>query len=76
MSSCWPTRDGVIIDENLGDRNGLPQARLNGIEDDLGLKGEQYNACISILYVGYLLAGIPSNMLLTRIRPSIYLGVW
>lgn len=58
-----------------GDRNGLPQARLDDIEKHLGLVGNQYNVCISILYVGYLLAGIPSNMLLTRIRPSIYLGV-
>ncbi|KAL6410654.1 major facilitator superfamily transporter [Ilyonectria robusta] len=60
---------------NHWDRNGLPQARLDDIEEHLGLVGNQYNVCISILYVGYLLAGIPSNMLLTRIRPSIYLGV-
>uniref|UniRef100_A0A8H7N2S4 Major facilitator superfamily (MFS) profile domain-containing protein n=1 Tax=Bionectria ochroleuca TaxID=29856 RepID=A0A8H7N2S4_BIOOC len=60
---------------NHWDRNGLPQAKLNGITTHLDLKGTQYNTCISILYVGYLIAGIPSNMILTRVRPSIYLGV-
>ncbi|KAJ4298144.1 hypothetical protein N0V90_006043 [Kalmusia sp. IMI 367209] len=60
---------------NHWDRNGLPQARLNDIEKHLGLKGVQYNVCISILYVGYLIAGVPSNMLITRVRPSVYLGM-
>jgi hypothetical protein len=40
---------------NYLDRNALPQARLNGIEDDLKLTGVQYNTAISILFVGYLL---------------------
>ena len=34
------------------DRNAIAQARLNGLEEDLGLKGSQYNTCISILFVG------------------------
>lgn len=39
--------------------------------------GTQYNTCISILYVGYLLMQVPSNMLLssTKIRPSLYMSV-
>ncbi|KAH9240687.1 hypothetical protein K456DRAFT_1931578 [Colletotrichum gloeosporioides 23] len=60
---------------NHWDRNGLPQAKFNGISDHLSLQGTQYNTCISILYVGYLTAGIPSNMILTRVRPSVYMGV-
>lgn len=40
---------------NYLDRNALPQARLNGLEDGLNLKGVQYNTAISILFVGYLL---------------------
>lgn len=40
---------------NYLDRNALPQARLNHLEDDLGLEGVQYNTAISILFVGYLL---------------------
>ncbi|KAF2437594.1 MFS general substrate transporter [Karstenula rhodostoma CBS 690.94] len=34
----------------------------------------QYQTCVSILFVGYLLGQIPSNMFLTRTRPSRYMG--
>ena len=39
--------------QNYLDRNAIAQARLNNLEDDLGLEGTQYNTCISILFVGY-----------------------
>ncbi|KAM0323837.1 hypothetical protein ACHAQA_008415 [Verticillium albo-atrum] len=62
---------------NYLDRNAIAQARLDGLEEDLGLVGSQYNTCISILFVGYLLMQIPSNMLMSSkyVRPSIYMGV-
>ncbi|KAL4863451.1 hypothetical protein BDV12DRAFT_206453 [Aspergillus spectabilis] len=62
---------------NYVDRNAIASARLNGLEDDLGLHGTQYNTCISILFVGYLLMQIPSNMLMSsgKVRPSIYMSV-
>ncbi|KAH7368285.1 vitamin H transporter, partial [Plectosphaerella cucumerina] len=62
---------------NYLDRNAIAQARLDGLEDDLGLVGNQYNTCISILFVGYLLMQIPSNMLMSskHVRPSIYMAV-
>ncbi|OAL40658.1 hypothetical protein AYO20_00394 [Fonsecaea nubica] len=61
---------------NYLDKNAIASARLNGLEDDIGLTGSQYNTCISILFVGYLLMQLPSNMLMAskRIRPSIYMG--
>ncbi|KAH7125225.1 major facilitator superfamily domain-containing protein [Dendryphion nanum] len=60
---------------NYLDRNAIAQARLNNLEKDLGLVGTQYNTCISILFVGYLLMQIPSNMLMSsqKVRPSIYM---
>ncbi|KAF2004060.1 MFS general substrate transporter, partial [Amniculicola lignicola CBS 123094] len=60
---------------NYLDRNAITAARLNNLEDDLGLVGTQYQTCISILFVGYLLMQIPSNMLMSsgKIRPSIYM---
>lgn len=57
------------------DRQALPNARIQGIEDNLGLHDEQYNTAISVLSAGYIGLQIPSNMLLTRVRPSIYLPV-
>jgi hypothetical protein len=39
---------------NYLDRNSISQAKLTGIEDDLGLVGNQFNTAISILNVGYV----------------------
>ncbi|KAH9844126.1 MFS general substrate transporter [Rhodofomes roseus] len=59
---------------NYIDRNNASAARLRGFEDDLHLKGQQFNTLLSILYVGYILMQVPSNMLLNYMgRPSIYL---
>ncbi|KAK7425540.1 hypothetical protein QQZ08_007981 [Neonectria magnoliae] len=59
---------------NYLDRNALVNSRLNGLEGDLGLKGTQYNTCVSILFVGYIAGQIPSNMILNRVRPSWYMA--
>ncbi|KAL2365569.1 hypothetical protein RJZ56_001501 [Blastomyces dermatitidis] len=62
---------------NYIDRNTLAQARLDDLEKELGMEGEyQFNTTISILFVGYVLMQIPSNMLITRVRPSIYMSSW
>ncbi|KAL0944340.1 major facilitator superfamily transporter [Colletotrichum truncatum] len=58
---------------NYLDRNNLAQAKLNGFEKDLGLVGNQFNTAVSIFNVGYMTAQLPSNMLITRVRPSIYI---
>lgn len=59
---------------NFLDRSNLAQARLGTLEEDLGMKGTDFNLATSIFFVGYLLMQLPSNMLITRLRPSIYLG--
>ncbi|CZT51312.1 related to putative tartrate transporter [Rhynchosporium secalis] len=59
---------------NYLDRNAIALAKLDDIEEDLNLSPTQYSTCVSILFVGYILGGIPSNMLITRIRPSYYMG--
>ncbi|KAF5969175.1 hypothetical protein FBULB1_10368 [Fusarium bulbicola] len=58
---------------NYLDRNAIALARLNDLEEDLNLKGTEYQTCVSILFVGYILGQIPSNMFLTRTRPSRYM---
>ncbi|KAF3934524.1 hypothetical protein ABW19_dt0206268 [Dactylella cylindrospora] len=60
---------------NYLDRNAIALARLNDLEEDLNLNSTQYQTCVSILFCGYLLGGIPSNMFLTRTRPSRYMGI-
>ncbi|KAF1987550.1 MFS transporter [Aulographum hederae CBS 113979] len=63
----------AMIVLNYLDRNALANARVQGIEKSLNMKGAQFNTAISILFVGYIALQIPSNLLLTRVRPSIYL---
>ncbi|CRG84133.1 putative transporter C1002,16c [Talaromyces islandicus] len=61
---------------NYLDRNNIAQAKLNSFETDLGLRGDNFNTAVSILNVGYMLMQIPSNMLITRVRPSLYIPLW
>ncbi|KAJ9150396.1 Major facilitator superfamily transporter [Pleurostoma richardsiae] len=61
---------------NYLDRNNIAQARLDSFEQDLGLHGNQFNVAVSILNVSYMLMQLPSNMLLTRSRPSLYIPTW
>ncbi|KAF5987340.1 pantothenate transporter liz1 [Fusarium coicis] len=49
-------------------------ARLGGLEEDLGLKGNEFQTAVSVLFVGYVLIQVPSNMLLNKIgKPASYL---
>ncbi|KAJ8580127.1 MFS general substrate transporter, partial [Rhizopogon salebrosus TDB-379] len=60
---------------NQMDRSNAAAARLLGFEEDLGMKGGQFNTLISSLFVGYIFMQIPSNLILSRIsKPSIYLS--
>jgi MFS family permease len=77
---------------NFLDRAAITVARLNKMEKDLHLTSTQYQACVSGLFVGYLLGQVPSSkspskclsvstdnpfdMIITRVRPSIFLGAW
>ena len=55
--------------------NNYASARLAGLQEDLDLTLQQYQTGLSILFVGYILGQIPSNMLLNYFgRPSWYLG--
>ncbi|KAG2118798.1 MFS general substrate transporter [Suillus discolor] len=65
----------LIYIMNYMDRGNAAAARLRGFEEDLNMKGNQFNTLISILYVGYMLMQAPSNIFLDRMkRPSLYLS--
>ncbi|KAI8145093.1 major facilitator superfamily domain-containing protein [Fennellomyces sp. T-0311] len=48
------------------DRSTLGNAVLDNFEEDVGITPDQFNTCITIFYVGFLLFQIPSNILLKR----------
>ncbi|EXF78309.1 hypothetical protein CFIO01_00304 [Colletotrichum fioriniae PJ7] len=53
----------------------IATARLGNFEKDIGLVGTQYNTIISVFFVGYILTQVPTNMILNKMRPSIFLPV-
>ncbi|KAF9885544.1 hypothetical protein FE257_012750 [Aspergillus nanangensis] len=70
--TLMPTVWLLYMLKNL-DKGNISQAKLSTFESDLGLHGTQYNTVVSLATVGYIPMMIPSNMLLTRLRPSLYL---
>lgn len=62
---------------NYLDRNNIATARLSGkegLQETLNLTDSQYETCVSILFVGYILMQIPSNLFLNKVgRPALYL---
>ena len=64
---------------NYLDRNNIAAARLAGLQDPpskggLALTSTQYLTALSILFVGYVLMQIPSNLFLNKIgKPAWYL---
>ncbi|KAL3463428.1 major facilitator superfamily domain-containing protein [Aspergillus heterothallicus] len=65
----------LIYIMNYLDRNNIAAARLKGLQADLDLNYSEYATCLSILYVGYILMQVPSNIFINRIsRPSLYIS--
>ena len=60
---------------NILDRNAIANARLGGLEEDLGLTGHQYQTAVMAVWPGYISMMVPSNMLLSIIKPRLYLPV-
>lgn len=56
------------------DRVAIGNARLYGLEEDLGLEGEQFQIAVSVLFITYCLFEVPSNMIIKRLQPARFLG--
>ncbi|KAI8958628.1 MFS general substrate transporter [Daldinia sp. FL1419] len=55
------------------DQVNVNSAFVSGMKEDLGLYGNQLNYMVMCWTVGYVIGEIPSNMLLTKVRPSIFI---
>jgi sugar phosphate permease len=60
---------------NFLDRINIGQAKIIGLADSLKLTSAQYNACVSVVFVTYVIFEIPSNLVLKKLRPSRWLPV-
>ncbi|KAJ4346762.1 uncharacterized protein N0V89_010694 [Didymosphaeria variabile] len=54
-------------------QNNIAAAKVAGIAKSLHMDSTQYATSVAILFVGYVLMQIPSNVFLTQLRPSLYL---
>ncbi|KAF4814808.1 Pantothenate transporter liz1 [Colletotrichum tropicale] len=57
----------------LLDSSNITNAYVSGMKEDLNFEGNQYNLLQTFFTCGYLVGQVPSQFLLTRVRPSIYL---
>ncbi|EMD88736.1 hypothetical protein COCC4DRAFT_81162 [Bipolaris maydis ATCC 48331] len=57
------------------DRTNIGNAKIAGMADDLGLTSNQYSIALVVFFVTYVAFEPPSNMLLVRLKPSVYLPV-
>jgi MFS family permease len=56
------------------DRVNIGNARLYGMEEDLGMTGDQYQIAVSVLFATYILSELPSNLVIKRLTPSRWLS--
>lgn len=57
----------------LLDSGNITNAYISGMKEDLNIHGNQYNLLTTFFTCGYLVGQIPSQLLLTKFRPSYYL---
>ncbi|RYO67490.1 hypothetical protein AA0113_g4634 [Alternaria arborescens] len=55
------------------DQSNINSAFVSGMKEDLGLYGNQLNYMQTCWTVGYVIGELPSNIILTRVRPSIWI---
>ena len=63
LTSHWPT-----------DRVNIANADVFGLSAELGLESFEYNTALVIFFVPYCLFEIPSNILLKRFKPHVWLS--
>ena len=56
------------------DRVNIGNARIQGLEKDLKMKGQDYNIALFVFFIPYILFEVPSNILLKKIAPSTWLS--
>jgi len=55
------------------DRGNIGNARLEGLDTQLRLKGYDFNIALLVFFIPYMLFESPSNLLLRKFRPSRWL---
>lgn len=56
------------------DRGNIGNARIQGLEKSLHMKGQDYSIALFIFFIPYVLLEVPSNLILKRVAPSTWLS--
>jgi MFS family permease len=57
------------------DKTNLGNAKIEGLPQDLNMKQVDYNIAVSIFFIPFILAEVPSNIVLHMFnRPSLYMA--
>ncbi|KAI1774698.1 MFS general substrate transporter [Hypoxylon cercidicola] len=54
------------------DQTNISNAFVSGMKEDLGMNGNQINLVDTAWTVGYVIGQIPSQIILTKVRPSVW----
>ncbi|KAK2798835.1 hypothetical protein FQN50_008696 [Emmonsiellopsis sp. PD_5] len=57
------------------DRTNIGNAKIDGLQEDLSMTNGQYNATLTIFFVSYSLLEPLTNVLLKKLRPSIFIPI-
>ncbi|KAM0231958.1 hypothetical protein ACHAPO_008257 [Fusarium lateritium] len=55
------------------DRTNIGNARLAGLETDLGLEGLDYNVALAVFFPFYIISEVPSNLAIKKFSPSVWI---
>ena len=55
------------------DRGNIGNAKIEGLQEDLGMSADEYNWCLTAFFFTYAAFEVPSNLLLKKLRPSRWL---
>ncbi|KAG6807081.1 hypothetical protein H0H93_002008, partial [Arthromyces matolae] len=55
------------------DRTNFGNARVAGLQKDLNMSNHQYSVALTVTYVPYIVAELPSNLLLKTVGPNLML---
>ncbi|KAF3351854.1 hypothetical protein VdG1_04660 [Verticillium dahliae VDG1] len=55
------------------DRGNIGNAKIEGLQEDLHMSDDQYNWCLTVFFFTYAAFEVPSNLLLKKLRPSVWL---
>lgn len=57
------------------DRGNIGNAKVAGMQTDLGLSGSQYNVALTVFFIPYSLLEVPCNVVAKILKPHVWLAI-